>query len=89
MLQSCNLDGISMNIQEENSACYRVQSEREQTLVKKFAGSAPGMCLTFIVGNTLSYLTVVLLNEQGKNVRKINKVANKTLGRAQDPRAVN
>ena len=32
--QRCNLDGISMNIQEENSALYfRVQSEREQTLV--------------------------------------------------------
>ena len=32
--QPCNLDGISMNIQEENSARYfRVQSEREQTLV--------------------------------------------------------
>ena len=30
--QPCNLDGISMKIQEENSACYfRVQSEREQT----------------------------------------------------------
>ena len=29
-----HLDGISMNIQEENSALYfRVQSEREQTLV--------------------------------------------------------
>ena len=29
-----NLDGISMNIQEENSACYFwVQSERDQTLV--------------------------------------------------------
>ena len=27
---SCNLDGISMNIQEENSA-HRVKSEREQT----------------------------------------------------------
>ena len=28
------LDGISMNIQEENSALYfRMQSEREQTLV--------------------------------------------------------
>ena len=32
--QPCNLDGISMNIQEENSARYfRVQSECEQTLV--------------------------------------------------------
>ena len=32
--QPCNLDGISMNIQEENSAHYfRVQSECEQTLV--------------------------------------------------------
>ena len=32
MPQPCNLDGISMNIQEENSAHYfRVQSEREQT----------------------------------------------------------
>ena len=30
-----DFDGISMNIQEENSAHYfRVQSEREQTLVK-------------------------------------------------------
>ena len=30
----CNLDGISMTIQEENSALYfQVQSEREQTLV--------------------------------------------------------
>ena len=30
--QPCNLDGISKNIQEENSARYfRVQSEREQT----------------------------------------------------------
>ena len=30
--QRCNLDGISMNIQEENSTLYfRVQSEREQT----------------------------------------------------------
>ena len=29
-----NLDVISMNIQEENSACYfRVQSECEQTLI--------------------------------------------------------
>ena len=29
------LDGISMNIQEENSASYfRVQSEREQTLAR-------------------------------------------------------
>ena len=35
--QPCNLDGISMNIQEENSARYfRVQSEREQTLVTNF-----------------------------------------------------
>ena len=34
MPQPCNLDGISMNILEENSAHYfRVQSEREQTLV--------------------------------------------------------
>ena len=34
MPQTCNLDGISMNIQEDNSARYfRVQSEREQTLV--------------------------------------------------------
>ena len=33
--QPCNLDGISMNIQEENSARYfRVQSECEQTLTK-------------------------------------------------------
>ena len=32
--QPCNLDGISMNIHEENSIHYfRVQSEREQTLV--------------------------------------------------------
>ena len=32
MPQPCNLDGISMNIQEENSAHYfRVQSECEQT----------------------------------------------------------
>ena len=32
--QPCKLDGISMNIQQENSACYfRVQSEREQTSV--------------------------------------------------------
>ena len=40
--QPCNLDGISMNIQEENSARYfRVQSEREQTLVthKTFTSS--------------------------------------------------
>ena len=30
--QPCNLDGISMNIQKENSACYfQVQSEHEQT----------------------------------------------------------
>ena len=30
-----HLDGISMNIQEENAAHYfRVQSEREQTLIK-------------------------------------------------------
>ena len=36
--QPCNLDGISMNIQEENSARYfRVQSEREQTLVNGFS----------------------------------------------------
>ena len=36
-----------------------------------------GYVLTFIVGNTLSlYLTVVLLNKQKKNVRKINKVTN-------------
>ena len=35
--QPCNIDGISMNIQEENSAHYfRVQSEREQTLVVVF-----------------------------------------------------
>ena len=35
--QPCNLDGISMNIQEENSALYfRVQSEREQTLVMQY-----------------------------------------------------
>ena len=35
MPQPCNLDGISMNIQEENSAHYfRVQSERKQTLVE-------------------------------------------------------
>ena len=34
MPQPCNLDGISMNIQEENSARYfRVQSEHEHTLV--------------------------------------------------------
>ena len=33
MPQPCNLDGISMNIQAENSARYfPVQSEREQTL---------------------------------------------------------
>ena len=34
MPQPCNLYGIYMDIQEENSACYfQVQSEREQTLV--------------------------------------------------------
>ena len=34
MPQPCNLDGISMKIQEEDSAHYfQVQSEREQTLV--------------------------------------------------------
>ena len=39
MPQPCNLDGISMNIQEENSAHYLpVQSEREQTLVLKLVG---------------------------------------------------
>ena len=39
MPQPCNLDGISMNIQEENSAHYfRVQSEREQTLVVHLHG---------------------------------------------------
>ena len=34
MPQQCNLDGIPMNIHEENSAYrFRVQSEREWTLV--------------------------------------------------------
>ena len=38
MPQPCNLDGISMNIQEENSAHYFwVQSECEQTLVTQKA----------------------------------------------------
>ena len=36
MPQPCILDGISMNIQEENSAHYfRVESESEQTLVEQ------------------------------------------------------
>ena len=34
LAQSCTLDGISMNIQEENPAYYfRVRSEREQSRV--------------------------------------------------------
>ena len=45
MPQPCNLDGISMNIQEENSAHYfRVQNEHEQTLVTNF----PDICAIII-----------------------------------------
>ena len=41
MPQPCNLDGISMNIQDKNSACYfLVQSEREQTLVGRYYKAA-------------------------------------------------
>ena len=36
--QSCNLGGMSMNIQRKNSAHhFRMQSEREQTLVNGFS----------------------------------------------------
>ena len=55
--QPCNLDGISMNIQEENSALYfRVQSEREQTLVHYFLSAS--LNLLYYVPNNL-YLTLI------------------------------
>ena len=61
--QRCNLDGISMNIQEENSALYfRVQSEREQTLIFEPLRMCHviyvyNITLHFRHGVTISYVT--------------------------------
>ena len=56
--QPCNLDGISMNIQEKNSAHYfRVQSEREQTLVLPLLSPDTLSSLSNLILRTLLYLS--------------------------------
>ena len=58
MLQPCNLDGISMNIQEENSAYYfRVHSEHEQTLGSYF----PEVCAFTILLTSLNSIFMVIM----------------------------
>ena len=60
MPQPCTLDGISMNIQEENSARYfRVQSECKQTLITPHAQRERGKVIGRGVHIYIYFMTCV------------------------------